>query len=307
MACLAGATVSFDKAQHLLHQLCGWTVSDETLRHVCYHEAQQVRAWRGQPEASRETFQKADGDIELQIDAAKVNTDTGWRDIKIGIFAKRPAGQPSTPDDYQTRVLPPPSVRVAFCAIEPSAEFGVRTRPWATTLALVGTTLLSVLGDGAEWIWEIAKEHFPGARQLLDLWHALDHVSQASAVLYGPGSAAGKAWQKEMALALLRDGWTGLCAAVGQAVALHPDGPAREALDKLVAYFAKHLPRWNYGARLYKGPSVGSGMVEGAVKTVIGQRLKAHAARWQVGNVELMGELCCLAYSDTWDAYWLAV
>ena len=98
-----------------------------------------------------------------------------------------------------------------------------------------------------------------------------------------------------------------MCAAVGQAVVLHPEGPAREARDKLVAYFAKHLPRWNYGARLYKGPSVGSGMVEGAAKTVIGQRLKAHAARWQVGNVELMGELCCLAYSDTWDAYWLAV
>ena len=52
-------------------------------------------------------------------------------------------------------------------------------------MALVVPTLLSVLGDGAEWIWEIAKEHFPGARELLDLWHALDHVSQASAVLCG--------------------------------------------------------------------------------------------------------------------------
>jgi hypothetical protein len=307
MACLAGVTVSFARAQRLLDQLCGWSVSDETLRHVCYRAARQVAAWRGRPAASREAFQKAKGDVELQIDAAKVNTDTGWRDVKIGIFAKRPAGAPSTPDDYQRRTLPPPSVRVAFCAIEPCEELGERTRRWAATLALVVPALLSVLGDGAEWIWEIAKGNFPGARQLLDLWHALDHVSQASAVLFGPGSAAGKAWQKEMALALLRDGWAGLCAEVGRAVASHPDGPARQALDGLVVYFAKHLPRLNYCVRLYKGQSIGSGMVEGAAKTVIGKRLKANAARWQVANVQLMGELCCLAYSDTWDAYWLAV
>jgi hypothetical protein len=306
MACLAAATVSFAKAEHLLDQLCGWSASDETLRRACYREAKRVRAWRAQPGASREMFQKAKGNMELQIDAAKVNTDTGWRDVKIGIFAKRPAGAPFTPDDYQERVLPAPSVRVAFCAIEPCAEFGQRTRQWAVTLAVVVPTLLSVLGDGAEWIWEIVKEHFPGARELLDLWHALDHVSQASAVLFGTGSAEGKRWQKQMALALLRDGWMGLCAEIGQAVASHPDGPGREALDNLVCYFAKHVTRLNYCARLYKGQSVGSGMVEGAAKTLIGKRLKANAARWRVGNVQLMGELCCLAYSDTWPAYWVA-
>jgi hypothetical protein len=306
MACLAGSTVSFAKAQHLLGELCGWSVSDETLRQVCYREARRVEGWRGQDQTAAAAFHDASGDFELQIDAAKVNTDTGWRDVKIAIFARRPSGKPSTPEGYRKRVLPPPSVRLAFCAIQTSEEFGERCRQWARALGIEPASL-SVLGDGAEWIWEIVKKQLPGARELLDVWHGLDHVSKASDAVFGCGSAEGKEWQWRVALALLRDGWLGLCEEMGKAVGAYPEGEKRAALDDLVGYFAKHLTRLNYCVRLYKGQSIGSGMVEGAAKTLIGKRLKANAARWKVTNVQLMGELCCLAYSDTWDAYWLAV
>ena len=59
-------------------------------------------------------FTRAAGAVEFQTDAAKVNTATGWRDIKIGIFAKRPAGQPATPEQFDSRELPQPTARVAF-------------------------------------------------------------------------------------------------------------------------------------------------------------------------------------------------
>jgi hypothetical protein len=61
--------------------------------------------------------------------------------------------------------------------------------------------------------------------------------------------------------------------------------------------------RLNYAYRLHTGQSIGSGMIEGDAKDVIGKRLK-NGVRWFVKNVPKMGQLCCLTYSDGWKAYW---
>ena len=63
-------------------------------------------------------------------------------------------------------------------------------------------------------------------------------------------------------------------------------------------------PNIGYCHRLYTGQSIGSGMVEGAAKNLVGRRLKQTGARWRVENVNEMAELCCLTYSDHWDRYW---
>jgi hypothetical protein len=76
------------------------------------------------------------------------------------------------------------------------------------------------------------------------------------------------------------------------------------ALGALTGYFAAHTGRLNYCHRLYTGRSIGSGMVEGAAKNLIGRRLKQTGARWRVENVNQMAELCCLTYSDHWGLYW---
>jgi hypothetical protein len=60
----------------------------------------------------------------------------------------------------------------------------------------------------------------------------------------------------------------------------------------------------NYAHRLNTGRSIGSGMVEGAAKNLIGKRMKQTGARWVVGNADAMASLCCLSYSAHWDRYW---
>ncbi len=65
-----------------------------------------------------------------------------------------------------------------------------------------------------------------------------------------------------------------------------------------------HTGRLNYCHRLYTGQSIGSGRVEGAAKNLVGRHLKQTGARWEVGNVNRMAELCCLTYGDRWDLYW---
>jgi hypothetical protein len=75
-------------------------------------------------------------------------------------------------------------------------------------------------------------------------------------------------------------------------------------MDDLTTYFSKHHARLNYPHRLHTGQSIGSGMIEGAAKNLIGRRLKQTGARRSVENASKMGQLCCLTYSDGWKAYW---
>ena len=305
LICWFGGRHSFAEASASLKESGGWTVSDETIRRACRAESEAMAAWRAGSDRACEGFRAAVGLAESQADAAKVNTDAGRRDVRIGIFARRPPGKPATSEDRGGRSLPPPTARVAFVGLETSEAFGARWRPWARRLGPGDPTALSVLGDGAEWIWDQAAEHFPGAAQVLDVYHASEHLAAASRATHGDGPAA-TAWWRESRRRMVGDGWWGVCERVGEALVAHPTAACRAAMDGLTAYFSKHTGRMNYAPRPATGRSIGSGLVEGAAKLLIGKRSKQTGARWQVANVPVMGELCSLTYSSCRSAYWEA-
>ena len=93
MACLAGLNDPFRKAGTLLSELAGWRVCAETLRKCCYETASDAREHRAELGSLPEQFEEASGqDREAHIDAGKVNTPDGWRDIKLVVFACRERG-----------------------------------------------------------------------------------------------------------------------------------------------------------------------------------------------------------------------
>ena len=103
---------------------------------------------------------------------------------------------------------------------------------------------------------------------------------------------------------MLSDGRAGLCDHIGATLEKAPELAGPAALGELTGYFAAHTGRLNYEHRLHTGRSIGSGMVEGAAKNLIGKRMKQTGARWVVGNADAMAALCSLSYSDHWDLYW---
>ena len=304
LVCLTGATHAFAAAEKLLAELLGWTLSDEAIRQVCQGEATAMSDWREAAPAAVSAFQDAAGAIEFQTDAAKVNTTDGWRDMKIGIFAKRPAGKPATSAEWDQRVLPAPTARYAFAAIEAIEEFGPRWRLVAENLGIHEFATVSVLGDGAEWIWKQATASFPGSTGLLDIYHAAEHLSDTAKQLFGDGTATARAWTASARMALLTDGWWGICEKLGQTLSDPSLEPKRGVVEELTGYLAKHTEHLNYAHRLHTGRSIGSGLVEGAAKNLVGKRLKQTGARWRVDGVNAMAELCCLIYSNDWDNYW---
>jgi TorA maturation chaperone TorD len=303
LVCLLGAQQSFAVAERLLAECCGWKVSDERIRQACQAEAAPITAFRADSPAVAAAFAAAAGDIEFQTDAAKVNTTGGWRDMKIGIFARRERGEAATPAEWDDRDLPTPTTRVAFAAIETIDDFAPRWSEWAARLGITEPTGITVLGDGAEWIWNAAARQFGPCHEVLDIYHAAAYVSDAGKALFGEGTAA-VAWFEEGRGLLLSDGWAGLCDHIGATLEKSPALAGHTALGTLTGYFAAHIDRLNYCHRLYTGQSIGSGMVEGAAKNLVGRRLKQTGARWRVETVNQMAELCCLTYSDQWNLYW---
>jgi hypothetical protein len=304
MACLAGLRESFARAEALLAELAGWSADAETVRRLCHAEAARAASWAAAAAPAAERFARAAGAAEVQVDAGKVNTADGWRDVKVAAFAKRPAGPPAGAATWEERDLPAPTARRVVAAIEPAAAFGARCAAEAARLGLTDPSALSALGDGAEWLWNLVEEHFPGARQCLDIYHGAEHLAGAAKRVFGDGTDGARAQAERGRDRLLADGYWGVAEWVGEVAGAMPAGGDGAALGEVLNYFAAHQGRLHYAARLRRGEPIGSGLVEGSIKQLLNRRLKQTGARWKVKHVGPFVELRALADSPEWNAFW---
>jgi hypothetical protein len=277
---------------------------DQTVRAVCFAEAGLVADWLHADKAAGAAFAAAGGDTEFQADGTMVNTWEGWRELRLGVFAKRPRGRPATAAEWDTRRLPPPAARLLFGGVETAEHFGPRIRRWAARLGVTDAAAVTVLADGADWIRNQARRQLPGAGQVLDIFHATEHLAGCAKALCGEGAAAAKAWVDEGRQALLTAGAAGVRAHLAAARAGARSAAKRAALDEASGYFARRAALLGYAGRLAAGQSIGSGLVEGACKQVIGRRMKQTGARWRIRRANRMATLCCTLHGDTWDTYW---
>jgi hypothetical protein len=306
MVTLAGASQSFRHASSLLQGLAGWTACHEAVRQACYRQAGELAEQREAASPEVEPFRRAEGRMEFQADATKVNTLQGWRDMKVGVFAKRRAGRPAGAEQWDERRVPAPTARFAFAAIEGAEAFAARWWPWADRLGLGGGRL-SVLGDGADWIWDHADLQFADWAGTLDIFHASEWLAAVAKAGCGEGTEAAARWLKEARLALLRGGYDGLCEYARASGEWVPDRAGLErATPALLNYLCGHRDRLDYASRLRRGEPIGSGLIEGACKQLIARRMKQTGARWGVDNANRMALLCSLAYADALPLYFNA-
>lgn len=304
LLCLAGASWSFAKASVYLQELSGLRVSPNTVRSVCQGEAVRVEAWQANDRRACETYRKTPGNDEFETDGTCINTTAGWKEMRVGVFAKRLPAEAATPAEWATRKVPTPGARVAFAAIEDHETFANRWPAVASRLGIRVNSQLDVLADGAKWIWERVDFHFAFARGGLDVFHALEHVNEAAKAQFGEATHQTKQWQDQARDALLAEGWKGIQRVIDQTRPIAVRAPQRLALDALASYLGAHRDRLNYAERLADGRPIGSGLIEGACKNYVGRRLKQTGARWLIPNANRMATLGSLVYADQWSDYW---
>ena len=303
MACLLGIQRSFQKAEVALLEVAGWDLDDNTIRQLCHATAARAGSTRERRDTA-EAFARADGELEMQIDAGKINTLDGWRDVKVAVLDRREPGEPIAPSQWDERDLPTPTVRSVVAAVEEAVAFGERCVAETTRLGLTDPKEITVLGDGAEWIWNLAEHRFPGASQCLDFWHGTSHLGDAAKAVFGSGGGEAEVELDRGKRRLLEDGYWGVTEWIGELAVKMPAGGDGASLGMVLNYFASHQTRVNYALRLRRGQSIGSGLVEGSIKQLLNIRLKQTGARWKVEHVAPLVELGALAAGPEWEAFW---
>jgi hypothetical protein len=304
MLSLAGMSWPFDTASRRLKELCHITVSDDTIERVCQEEGERARRWTDQSHAPGQAFAKAKGQAEFYSDGVKINTTGGWREMRLSVLGKRPAALPATPQEWKQRVLGEPTVRMAICAIAPAHVVGSSWKRLAQRLGVAPRDPLSVIADGAKWIWiEAAKRFGPDTQWIVDIFHVSEHVHACGKEMLGEGVAARRWAQRQMDRLIQLEG-PRFVEELDRQIADAPESKRREALEKLRSYLNDNRDSLWYATRLAKGLPIGSGLIEGACKNTIGARLKINSARWRVRRAERIGALRCLEYSQQWEAFW---
>jgi hypothetical protein len=285
-----GAGATFAPAAALLERLTGLRVSDETVRQQAErqgaeHEAAQQAAI-GHVQATQEAAEPvsaAPGLLVVQADGVLVRYADGFHEVKVGLVAGWEGGRLVAPSYVAAR--------------EPAAAFGPRLLAEAarrgaldvvgwegprTTPGLAVLRRVVVLGDGAPWIWHLAAEYFGDRIEIVDWYHASQHLWALAHALYGTGTEAAQRWVTARLQELAEHG----AAAVLQAFRkLRPTTAAgREALRVERGYFRTNEARMDYPRFRAAGWPIGSGAVESAARHLVQLRLKRPGARWSAAG-----------------------
>ena len=183
----------------------------------------------------------------------------------------------------------------------PAAGFGTLMAAEARRRGAGRARQTAILGDGAAWIWNLASQHFPAATQIVDLFHAREHVHDLGKIVefllgtgYGDWLAA--------RLTELDAGDIPALLAAARALPL-ATRKARDR-DKALHYFETNAPRMHYARYRALGLFTGSGVVEAGCKSVIGQRLKLSGMHWTENGAAGILTLRCQEASGRWDETW---
>jgi hypothetical protein len=309
MACLAATGWSFDQASHNLLELAGLNVSDQTIRRVAESEGVKAHEWVESSQLAVSAVKAAPGHAEFLSDGTMVNTLEGWQEVRLSVASKRQAGQPSDPAQFtglERRDLPKPTARLVLVSKLDSDGMEELWGRLSTRLGWGRGEDLSVISDAAKWLVARSGQVWPKAERVIDVFHVSQHLHQCAQVLHGEGTDAAMGWAVERLVELVKQGPSVLLWKLEQEVQTHQPSGKREALESLLGYLRPNQEALRYGDRLRRGLTIGSGQIEGACKTVVGRRLKLNSARWSPTNLEPIGSLCGLQYSDLWEAYWAA-
>jgi hypothetical protein len=159
-----------------------------------------------------------------------------------------------------------------------------------------------VIGDGAPWIWNLTAEHFPGAIQIVDLYHARQHLWELSGKLWPSDERHRRNWTRRREKQLEGGRIESLLRSLRALSSATPE--AAELLRHTADYFAVNAPRMRYPAFRRQHLFVGSGVVEAGCKTLIGSRLKRSGMFWRVRAANSIIALRCHRLSGKFEDYW---
>jgi hypothetical protein len=221
------------------------------------------------------------------------------REIKLGCVFTQQA------TDEQGRPLRDPDSTTYLCGLDTAEDFGARLRQEAIRRGMGKSNKIAFLGDGAPWVWELGRVNFPQAIEVLDYFHAREHLTDLVEAILGAESPHVsqriESWESWL--------WEGqvdrILKAATHQIRRHGAKDSKQAPLQM-AYFQRNRSRMRYGLFRRQGLFIGSGVVEAGCKTVVGQRAKQSGMRWsETGVLNVLHTRCALLgrqFDQCWES-----
>jgi hypothetical protein len=317
MMAVVGSETSFDRGREQLELLAGLEVTTKAVeRHAeaigtDIAKREQEKVGRAVQLELPEILGPHVPKFYIEIDGSQVpvvRTETEGRTGRIGGQSARTREVKlgcvftQTNLDEHNRPIRDEASTTYTGSIETAEEFGRRIYAEAWERGWSRAEKKVLLGDGAVWIWNIGDQHFPGAIQIVDIWHAREHIWEVGAKRFPSDDQERKRWTKKM-IRKLNTGRVDLLISELRAVPT-PNAELRKILHTEADYFERNKERMRYPKFRKQGLFIGSGVIEAACKTVIGSRLKQSGMFWTVRGADAIIALRCYRRSGKFEDYW---
>ena len=279
------ASLPYREAAGRLDSLTGIALGPETLRRLAVAvgttiaDAEADAAARvARTQEAAEAVDRAPGLLVVETDGTMIRYRDGWHEVKVGLVAGWEDGRLQHPSYVAARE--PTETFGPHLLGEAARRGGLEIARWAGGVTGRGLAILRealILGDGAAWIWKLADDHWIDRIDVVDFYHASEHLAVVAQAAFGDTTDA-RAWTARHRHALLAAGPDPVLAALAALTA--PTPAAREILRRERGYFRQHAERMAYHTLRLDGLPIGSGAIESAATHVVQIRLKRPGMRW---------------------------
>lgn len=245
------------------------------------------------------------GTVEMEASEHTRKGDV-YRELKVGVIFEAERGRERSKLAPEVWIDTPKQASQRYVARRTAkGDFDQLLYGLACQSGLSQAKQVVILGDGAPWIWKQAEQHFPDAVQIVDLYHAQEHVWQVARAVYGPQTEAAEVWAKDACDLLVHGKIEALVAAIAALPPIAPPpGKSKSVPEQAVGYFSTNAERMRYPTFRAQGMHVGSGIAEAACKTVVATRLKRSGMRWTPEGLDALLPLRTAVLNRTYDAFW---
>jgi hypothetical protein len=229
-----------------------------------------------------------------------------YREVKVGaVFAGEPGHERS---ELVPGVFVDTPGPIRYVARRTTAEdFAPRIYALAQAAGGRRAKQVVILADGAKWIWGLAEEQFPGAIQIVDEYHAREHVWEVARAAFAGHPSERDAWAKAVTDQLAEGKVEEVIAAIGRLAPMTPEpGKARSIPEVEADYFRTNAERMRYPAFRAQGMHVGSGIAEAGCKTVVSTRAKRSGMRWTPAGLDAILAVRTAVLNQDFDRCWQA-
>ena len=304
--CQVGAlSPSYTEASRSLETLAGIQASSNTIQRLTGIVGPAVKAW-AQRRAPATVQPGRDVAVCLQMDMTGVRLRKKYlkevkgkkgepkcRQIKVGVVFLL-----ERCEDGLYHKVPDSSVHIL--SFDDVVDFASQLEKARKKLGVKASTKQLIISDGAEWIWNIAKDRFKQAIGILDFWHAAEHLSELCSFACAKTDDAAE-YFTAMRHTLKHKG---VDAVIKHFEQLDVSRRKRKGIEKRLGYFRTHQDRMQYPLYQQDGWPIGSGEIEGACKSLIKQRTDLSGQRWSPDGALNVLWVRALIKDGLYELYW---